>query len=55
MADTKLEQSTANFSSMLSRFGVVTVMNANIYKNLVDTTVKTPKEYLTVATADKLL
>lgn len=55
MAYTKLEQSTANFSSMLSRFGVVTVMNANIYKNLVDTTVKTPKEYLTAATADKLL
>ena len=55
MAYTKLEQSTANFSSMLSRFGVVTVMNADVYKNLVDTTVKTPEEYLTAATADKHL
>ena len=55
MAYTKLEQSTANFSSMLSRFGVVTVMNADVYKNLVDTTVKTPEEYLTAATSDKHL
>ncbi len=55
MAYTKLEQSTANFSSMLSRFGVVTVMNADVYKNLVDATVKTPRDYLTAATADKHL
>ena len=55
MAYTKLEQSTANFSSMLGRFGVVTVMNADVYKNLVDTNVKTPKEYLTAATSDKHL
>ena len=55
MAFTKLEQSTANFSSMLSRFGVVTVMNAEVYKNLVDATVKTPRDYLTAATEDKHL
>ena len=50
MAYTKLEKSSATFSSMLSRFGVVTVMNADVYENLVDTTVKTPEEYLHAAT-----
>lgn len=55
MAFTKLEQSTANFSSMLSRFGVVTVMNADVYENLVDATVKSPADYLKAATAEKHL
>ena len=55
MAYTKLEQSTATFSDMLGRFGVVTVMNADVYENLVDATIKTPKEYLDAATADKHL
>ena len=55
MAYTKLEQSTATFSDMLGRFGVVTVMNADVYKNLVDTEVKSPEEYLAAATSDKHL
>lgn len=55
MAYTKLEKSTATFSDMLSRFGVVTVMNADVYKNLVDTEVKSPEEYLTAATKAKRL
>ena len=55
MAYTKLEQSTATFSDMLGRFGVVTVMNADVYKNLVDTTIKSPADYLTAATSDKFL
>ena len=50
MAYTKLEKSTATFSDMLGRFGVVTVMNADVYKNLVDTEVKSPEEYLAAAT-----
>ena len=55
MAYTKLEKSTATFSSMLSRFGVVTVMNAKVYENLVDATVKSPADYLKAATTEKLL
>lgn len=55
MAYTKLEKSPATFSSMLSRFGVVTVMNAKVYENLVDATVKSPADYLKAATTEKLL
>lgn len=55
MAYTKLEKSSATFSSMLSRFGVVTVMNAKVYENLVDATVKSPADYLKAATTEKLL
>ena len=55
MAYTKLEKSPATFSSMLSRFGVVTVMNAKVYENLVDETVKSPADYLKAATTEKLL
>lgn len=55
---TYLGGSTANFNSMIQRFGVVTVMNANVYPVEYATSVietKTPEEILALYTPEKSL
>lgn len=55
---TSLKGVNASFSDMMKRFGVVTVMNAEVYNSsdiFTEDKVYTPDEVITAATADKKL
>ena len=54
---TRLGDNNTTFASMMQRFGVVTVMNADVYEatDIIDDTAKTVEDVLTAAkTAKKL-
>ena len=55
---TSLKGTNASFSDMMKRFGVVTVMNAEVYNSsdiFTEDKIYTPDEVITAATADKKL
>ncbi len=52
---TYLKSSSAAFSSMLGRFGVVTVMNANVYECDSTAENKTPEDIIALYTDEKII
>ena len=52
---TKLEKSNAQFSDMLQRFGVVTVMNVDVYDSVINASTEgmTPREILALCQSKK--